>query len=817
VKHGHRRGRRSQQRLLEVVIAEKLRRELGFWDALTIGVGTMIGAGIFLLAGVALELTGPAAILSYVFAGIVCMMTAASTAELATGMPESGGDYYFVSRALGPMFGAISGVGIWLSLTFAIAFYLVGMGEYVIQIFARLAERFETLSMLANTPVGVAAAVGGVLLLILNVIGAKQSGRTQLFVVLALLVILSVFTVGGLLHVEPSNLTPFFAEGTGTIFSTTALVFVSFLGFVKIAAVSEEIEDPSKNLPRTLIGSVLIVTALYVLILVVLGGMFTHTEVGRIKDPLTKAAQVIFGPLGGVALIAAGLLATLSSANASVLAASRINLAMARDRMVPGFFSKIHKSFLTPHRAILITGGLALIFISLESLELLAKIASVLQLYSYAALNIGCVVLRAAAPEWYRPSYRAPGYPFVQLIAAAACLTIIYYSGFLPMIAIVVLIAVSLLWYFVVARSNIEMVHSLPQLKERWSSIGLAAFFYAPEVTATDAETEEGPARLAKRPIEPHSPRRVVVALSNPATERDLLEMGSLISRGSGEGGEVFGLHVVRVPRQTTLEAARTQIEGLDDVKRVRRLVDELEDNRREEPGAPSFEPLITVAHDPFNGLLDETEQARADMLLMGWEGGFNVGNIYESPVQHVISNATSDVAMLKDRGLETLDRILLPWGGGVHARLGLEIAARIAMDTGATIDLLRVVRADVDVEQEEQRVIESVMEIVEEVVAGGNVDLVYHVQRARRVVQGIKAQLDESPYDLVIIGASHEWSMRNVLFGSIPDVVADQAGCSVLMVRRHLPEHWSFKATESIKKWRESAGFTTSPSDDED
>lgn len=798
---------------LEAVIGQKLRRELGFWDALTIGVGTMIGAGIFLLAGVALELTGPAAILSYVFAGIVCMMTAASTAELATGMPESGGDYYFVSRSLGPMFGAISGIGIWLSLTFAIAFYLVGMGEYVVQIFGRLAERFDALSILADTPIGLAAAVGGALLLVLNVVGAKQSGRAQLIVVMALLIILSVFTVGGLLHVEPSNLTPFFAEGTGTIFSTTALVFVSFLGFVKIAAVSEEIEDPSKNLPRTLIGSVLIVTALYVLILVVLGGMFTHTELGQIRDPLTQAAQVIFGPLGGVALIAAGLLATLSSANASVLAASRINLAMARDRMVPGFFSKIHKKFLTPHRAILITGGLALIFISLESLELLAKIASVLQLYSYAALNIGCILLRAAAPDWYRPSYRAPGYPFVQLIAAAACLVIIYYSGFLPIVAILTLIAVSLLWYFFVARKNIDLVHSLPQLRERWSALGLGAFFYAPEVTAGDVEAEEGPARLAKRPIEPHSPRRVVVALANPATERDLLEMASLISHGSEEGGEVLGLHVVRIPRQTTLEAARTQLEEQDGVKRVRGVIEELNSKRQDE-SAPTFEPLIAAAHDPFNALIDETEEANADMLLMGWEGGFSVGNIYESPVQQVISNATSDVAMLKDRGLETIERILLPWGGGVHARLGLEIAARIAMDTGARIDLLRVVREDVDVEEEEQRVVESVMEIVEDVVSGGEVEVVYHVQRAQRVTDGIRAQLEETEYGLVIIGASHEWSMRNVLFGSIPDVIADQATCSVLMVRRQLPEHWSFKATAGIKKLRESAGFTTSPED---
>jgi amino acid transporter len=108
-----------------------LRRELGFWAALTIGASTMIGAGIFLLSGIAISLAGPAAILSYIGAGIVCIITAASAAELATGMPTSGGDYFFVSRSLGPAFGAISGIGIWLSLTFAIVLYLVGVGEYL--------------------------------------------------------------------------------------------------------------------------------------------------------------------------------------------------------------------------------------------------------------------------------------------------------------------------------------------------------------------------------------------------------------------------------------------------------------------------------------------------------------------------------------------------------------------------------------------------------------------------------------------------------------------------------------------------------------
>jgi amino acid transporter len=227
---------------------EHLRRELGFWAALTIGAGTMIGAGIFLLSGIAITMAGPAAIFSYLIAGVVCIITAASAAELATGMPTSGGDYFFVSRSLGPAFGAISGVGIWLSLTFAIAFYLVGMGEYLHE-------------FLPIAPIWGAVA-GGILLTVLNIVGAKESGGTQVVVVLTLIVILGIYAIAGAFNVDPANWDPFFPNGVSPVFAATALVFISFLGFVKIAAVSEEIKEPSKNLPRALIGSVALVTVL---------------------------------------------------------------------------------------------------------------------------------------------------------------------------------------------------------------------------------------------------------------------------------------------------------------------------------------------------------------------------------------------------------------------------------------------------------------------------------------------------------------------------------------------------------------------------
>jgi amino acid transporter/nucleotide-binding universal stress UspA family protein len=777
---------------------DDLHRELGFWDALTIGAGTMIGAGIFLLAGVALELTGPAAIFSYLAAGLVCMITAASAAELATGMPTSGGDYYFVSRSLGPALGAISGVGIWLSLTFAISFYLFGLGEYLSQ-------------LLPVTPFW-GAFLGGVLLTGLNVYGAKESGRMQVIVVLTLLGILGVFCVLGVLQMEGDNFTPFFPFGTAPVASTTALVFVSFLGFVKIAAVAEEIQEPSKNLPRTLIGSVALVTLLYVVILLVIGGIFTQETIGNVRDPLTQAARALAGPVGAGAIIFAGLLATISSANASIMASSRINLAMARDRMVPNALSTIHETLRTPHRAILLTGGLALLFLLIESLEDLAKIASVLQLYSYAALNVGCVVLRVASPAWYEPSYRTPLFPFAQGLAAVACIGIILYSGPFAQIAIVVLIVASLAWYTLWARERVAIEHAVPAFREQWAEQGMGALTAPAPVFAVELPEALTP---AERAIDPTDARRVSVALANPAHESALLQLGRLIATGASSGGHVSGLHLVRIPLQTPLKDAAEQFTERPSVERTIATLVEQAEARAVGNGAgrplheTTIESVVDVAHDVFSGLVRETRNQNSDLLLMGWQGGFNVGRIYNSPVQRIITELPADMAVLKDRGVESIQRILLPWGGGLHAQLGLEVALRIAGATGARIDLLRVVREDVDVEAEKDALAEMVVDLV------GEVDVHYLVQQSESVTAGIDAAFAGTDYDLTIIGASREWTVRQVLFGSIPDVVADQAPCSVLMVRRYVPDTLAVRAAEGFKRLKESAGFTTSPEED--
>lgn len=778
-----------------------LRRELGFWDALTIGAGTMIGAGIFLLAGVALELTGPAAIFSYIAAGIICIITASSASELATGMPTSGGDYFFVSRSLGPALGAISGVGIWLSLTFAISFYLFGLGEYLSQ-------------FMPLTPFW-GAVLGGGLLIVLNIVGAKESGRTQVVIVLTLFAILGGFSFFGFFNIDTANLNPFFPLGVEPIYTTTALVFVSFLGFVKIAAVAEEIKEPSKNLPRALIGSVALVTVLYVVILLVIAGIFPQSTIREVRDPLTTAARQMLGGFGGIAIIFAGLLATLSSANASIMASSRINLAMARDRMVPNWLSKIHEKLLTPYRAILLTGFLALGFLLIESLENLAKIASVLQLYSYAALNIGCVVLRAANPDWYKPSYRTPGNPFGQIIAAIGCLGVIIYSGPFAQIAVVVLIIASLAWYFTWGRNKVSIDHAIPQFKERWNEHGWSLFWLPTEETKAEEVEEWIP---AKRPLNTEEPRHLVTALANPEHETDLLRLAQFIATGKTDAGTVEGMHLIHVPYQTPISTIREKLEQRPSIQRkidsiLKQSSQEatnIQNGYRNILPKTDFRSVTDAAHDIFGAIITETQNRKADMLLMGWQGGFSVGRIYNSPVQRIIQNLKADVGILKNRGLEKIDSILLPWGGGLHAWLGLELAVRIARIHDAELKILRLVRKGTDIDDERKSLLETIDPLVKDF---NNLNL--EIRFADDVTSGIMADFEDNEHDLVIIGASREFNIRNVLIGTIPDIIADRAPCSVLMVRRYVSEHWKVKASEGLKRIKENLGLSTSPDTD--
>ena len=430
----------------------ELERTLGLTQALAIGTGTMVGAGIFVFPGLAAGEAGPAAMLSFAIGAVIALLVALPTSELATAMPESGGGYYFVSRSLGTLFGCMVGLGQWLGLVFASAFYLMGFGHY-------LSDLVRETGVGISMPVAGIALGTAVLLTGISITGTENTGDLQNWIVGTLLVILAGFLGHGGLDVigvfgrerVPET---FFPYGTMSVFTTAALVFTSYLGFVQIATVAGEIKNPSRNLPRSMIGSVLLVGALYVFTIFVGTSVLGSEQLSTLGETaVVSVGRALFGTFGAAAILGGGLLATLSSANASILSASRSIYALSRDNLVPKAAQRLNERYRTPHVALLLAGGPIMGLILYGRVEVLAEVASLLHLVMYGLICVALLVLRHYDPAGYEPSFRCPGTPIVPGLGAVASFGLI---GFMNPLSIGLGFGVlggAVGWYFYYARS----------------------------------------------------------------------------------------------------------------------------------------------------------------------------------------------------------------------------------------------------------------------------------------------------------------------------------------------------------------------------
>ena len=401
-----------------------LERSLGLLPALAIGVGTMVGAGVFVFPGLAGAEAGAGATFSFVIAGAIAMLVALCTAELATAMPQSGGGYFFVSRVMGVRMGTLVGLGQTIGLVFATAFYLSGFAEYVLELLAEF-------DIDIGSPVALLGIGMAILLLLLNLTGTEKVGQAQNYIVAGLLIILLTLFGYGLLDVfgitgESSLPEAWIPNGWMAILTTTALVFTSFLGFVQVATVAGEVKTPYKTLPRALAGSVVIATLIYVLVVFVTTSLFSAEELSELGETATvDVGRKLVGTAGALAILIAGLLATLSSANASILSASRTVYALGRDKLLPEKSGELHAKFGTPYVALGIVGLPIIASLFIGRLEVLAEVASLLHLILYGLICITLMLCRRRRELWYAPTFRIPLYPFIPILGTIACFGLI--------------------------------------------------------------------------------------------------------------------------------------------------------------------------------------------------------------------------------------------------------------------------------------------------------------------------------------------------------------------------------------------------------
>jgi len=442
----------------EATITEdaELERTIGLTGGLAIGIGTMIGAGIFVFPGLAGGEIGTAATASFAVGGVIALLVALPTSELATAMPRSGGGYYFISRGLGTLPGTVIGLSLWLGLVFATAFYLVGLGYYALDALAQVGIAIGASS---GTVVSAIAVLAGVAFTVLNVTGTENAAKLQNGIVALLLSMLVAFLGFGLLEafgVVAVDTPPGEAESVWEavpILSVAALVFTSYLGFAQVATVAGEMKDPGRNLPLAMVGSVVIVTVLYVLTIFVATNVFTRDALlSAGETAMVEVGRALLGPGGAFVIIIGGLLATMSSANASILSTSRAIYGVSKDALLPRWASRINLRYGTPHVALGMAGGPVVVLAATGQVQLLAEVASFLHLIMYGLMCVALVAIRRDRPEWYDPDFVAPGGPVVPILGALASFGLIAFMDRLSILVGVAVIAVTAGWYFYYAR-----------------------------------------------------------------------------------------------------------------------------------------------------------------------------------------------------------------------------------------------------------------------------------------------------------------------------------------------------------------------------
>lgn len=402
-----------------------------------IAAGAMISSGLFVLPGIAFAESGPSVILAYLLAGALAIPALFSKAELATAMPKAGGDYFFIERSMGGAFGTLGGMAAWLSLTLKTAFALVGMGSFAVLL-------FPNMSVLDVKLLAIGLCV---VFMAINLVGVKHAGRLQSWLVLGLLAALTYFVARGLPHVEAARFEPFMPEGSGALFATAGLVFVSYGGLTKAASVAEEARNPGRNIPLGMILAFIVVTVFYALATFVAVGTMDASTLAASRTPLSSAAAGFAGTSGMVLMAVAAMAAFITTGNAGILSASRTPMAMSRDELLPAFLGRVNRRWGTPHYSVLVTGIIMIVAIAFLDLVTLVKFASTMKIILFLLVNLAVIMMRESRIQHYRPTFRSPFYPWVQGAGIILYGLLVFKMGLLPLVLTAVFFGGSLLWF----------------------------------------------------------------------------------------------------------------------------------------------------------------------------------------------------------------------------------------------------------------------------------------------------------------------------------------------------------------------------------
>ncbi len=442
-------------------MAKKLKKELNLLNTISISAGVMISSGLFVLPSIAYAHTGASMILSYLVGSLMMLPAIFTKAELITAMPKTGGVFFFTDRSMGPIMGTLAGFINWFSLAFKSAFSLLAIGIFITLIYPEATDW-----QIKMTAVGFC-----ILFTVINILGVKLAARLQTIIVIVLVLSLIAYIIIGMFQADYHRFENFIPNGVNAIFSTAGLIFISFAGTTKIASIAGEIKNPRRNLPLGMLYSWGLVSTLYALVVATTIAIIPADDLSNSLTPISLGGKIMLGHWGLIIMSITGLLAFVSTGNAGLLSASRNPLAMSKEDLIPNGFGHISSKYHTPWISITVTGALMVTAILFLDLHTFVKTASSLILLIFIIANIAIIFMREGNIEHYKPSFKSPLYPWVQIFGIAGYSFLLFDMGAKTLFVLALFIVAGLAWYLIYVRGRINREYAILHVIERITGI----------------------------------------------------------------------------------------------------------------------------------------------------------------------------------------------------------------------------------------------------------------------------------------------------------------------------------------------------------
>lgn len=460
--------KKSVERIQSEAQSSGLKRTLGRWNLVSLGIGCIIGAGIFVMTGTAAaNHAGPAIVLSFVVAGFACAFAGLCYAELASVLPVSGSAYTYAYATLGEVFAWAMGWLLVLEYGIASSAVAVGWSGYLVSF---LKEFGVIVPAILTAPPGemvkladgsmveamfnLPAFVGILMVTLLLVIGVSESAKVNNIIVLIKMAVIVAFIAIGVFYVDVDNWIPFIPENTGVdgefgvsgILRGASIIFFAYIGFEAVSTAAQEAKDPQKDMAFGIIGSLLICTALYMAVSLVLTGVVHYTEL-KVADPMAVAVDQI--GLGWFSfIIKLGAVMGLSSVMlVLVYGQTRIFYTMSRDGLLPKFFCKVHPKFQTPHLNTILVGVVVAFAAALTPIQQLGDLTSLGTLAAFMMVCVATLYLRKKEPNLHRP-YKVPFYPITPILGVLSCGYLVAQLPWSTFVQLKIFFVVGLIIYF---------------------------------------------------------------------------------------------------------------------------------------------------------------------------------------------------------------------------------------------------------------------------------------------------------------------------------------------------------------------------------